>query len=187
MGSDPKSPNLHWELLDSSEDRRYGLFSVRINRNRSPRTGKVHQFQVLTSPDWVTVVPVTPDNKVIMVRQYRHGTGGLSLEPPGGLTKAGRTPERSAREELEEETGYRAQEWELLGRMDAMPALFTNSFYVYMATNATPTGNLNPDETEDLETVLVPLHEVRRYIRDGKITSSMMIAALYLFLDRREG
>jgi ADP-ribose pyrophosphatase len=187
MDSNPESPNLHWELLDSREDRRYGLFSVRINRNRSPRTGKIHQFQVLTSPDWVAVVPVTPDNNVIMVRQYRHGTANLSLEPPGGLAKQGQTPEESAREELEEETGYLAEKWELIGRMDAMPALFTNSLYVFMATNATPTGTLSPDETEDLETLVVPVEDVKRYIREGKITSSVMIAALYLFLDCWEG
>ena len=64
-----------------------------------------------------------------------------------------------------------------------MPAIFTNRFYVYLARNATPTGRLNPDETEEVETVLVPLDQIREYIRSGKITCSVMIAALYLFLD----
>ena len=67
--------------------------------------------------------------------------------------------------------------------MHPMPAIFTNRFYVYLARNATPTGRLNPDETEEVETVLVPLDQIREYIRSGKITCSVMIAALYLFLD----
>jgi 8-oxo-dGTP pyrophosphatase MutT (NUDIX family) len=183
-GSGPT--NLSWELVESREDRRYGLFSVWINRSRSPRTGKVHEFQVLTSPDWVAVIPVTPDGKVVMVRQYRHGSQELSLEPPGGLVKEGQTPERSGLEEVEEETGYVPAEIELLGCMQPMPAIFTNRYYVFLGRGATPSGRLNPDETEEVETVLVPVGEIRDYIRSGKITSSVMIAALHLFLDRPE-
>jgi ADP-ribose diphosphatase len=177
-------PNLLWELVESRDDRDYRLFSVTINRNRSPRTGKIHEFQVLKSPDWVAVVAMTPRDELIMVRQYRHGTEELSLEPPGGLVKEGQDPEQSAREELEEETGYQAPVMEPLGWMHPMPALFTNRLHVFMARNATPTGSKHPDETEEIETVLVPLEHVRDYIRSGKITASVMIAALHLFLDR---
>ncbi len=184
MNSAPEPPNLSWELVESYEDRNYKLFSVAINRNRSPRTGKIHEFQVLKSPDWVAVVAMTPRDELVMVRQYRHGTEQLSLEPPGGLVKEGQDPEQSAREELEEETGYQAPSLELLGWMHPMPALFTNRLYVFMAKNAAPSGHRAPEETEELETVLVPLDRVRHYIRSGKITASVMIAALHLFLDR---
>lgn len=184
MPSEPGSRDLRWELIESREDRAYRLFSVDIRSNKSPRTGEIHEFQVLKSPDWVAVVPVTPTGELVMVRQYRHGTGDLSLEPPGGLVKNGQDSEQSAREELEEETGYVAEKLELLGWMHPMPALFTNRFYVYVARNATPTGRLNPDETEEIETVLVPVKEVREYIRSGRITCGVMIAALHLYLDR---
>jgi 8-oxo-dGTP pyrophosphatase MutT (NUDIX family) len=186
MGSGPENRELAWQLIDSREDRRYGLFSVEINRSRSPRTGAIHEFQVLRSPDWVAVISVTSENEVIMVRQFRHGTAELSLEPPGGLIKKGQTPEQSGREELEEETGYRAERFELLGWMHPMPAIFSNRFYVYLARDAKPTGRLNPDETEEIETVLIPVEKIRDLIRSGKITCSVMIAALYLFLDREE-
>ncbi len=177
---------LFWELVESREDRSYKLFSVNINKNKSPRTGQVHEFQVLTSPDWVAVIAVTAKDEVVMVRQYRHGSAELSLEPVGGLVKEGQTPEQSAVEELAEETGYVAPTMELLGWMHPMPALFTNRFYVFLAADATPTGCLNPDETEEIETVLVPVSEIRDYIRTGKIRCSVMIAALHLFLDARE-
>ncbi len=176
--------DLTWELLDSHEDRKYRLFSVNITKNRSPRTGEIHEFQVLNSPDWVGVIPVTADNKLVLVRQFRHGSGELSLEPPGGLAKQGQSPVQSAREELEEETGYVAETFELLGCLHPLPALFNNRFYVYLARNVTPTGKLNPDETEEIETVLIPVQDLREYIRSGKITCAVMIAALHLFLDR---
>lgn len=187
MNHGSKGMDLTWERLERREDRGYALFSVVIDKSRSPRTGRVHEFQVLNSEDWVAVIPVTPDKKVILVRQYRHGSGELSLEPPGGLVKKGSSPEESAREELEEETGYEAGHWELLGWMYPMPALFTNRFYVYLATEATPTGRTNPDETEEVETVLVPVDRIREYIKDGEITSAVMIAALNLFLIRLGG
>ncbi len=116
------------------------------------------------------------------MKQYRHGIGGLSLEPPGGLVKEGQTPEQSARDELEEETGYRAPIFESLGWMYPVPAIFTNKFYVFLADQAEPSGRKNPDETEEIETVLVPLDEVKGYIRSGKINCSVVIAALHLFL-----
>jgi ADP-ribose pyrophosphatase len=184
---DSPARDLTWELLDSREDRKYRLFSVNITRNRSPRTGEVHEFQVLNTPDWVGVIPVTADNKLVFVRQFRHGSGDLSLEPPGGLVKEGQSPEQSAREELEEETGYVADDFELLGRLNPLPALFNNKFYVYYARGATPTGKLNPDETEEIETVLIPLQDIREFIRSGKITCAVMISALHLFLDRESG
>jgi len=184
MDAGPETSKLSWELVESHEDRSYGLFSVSINRCRSPRTGNVHEFQVLRSPDWVAVVALTSDDKMVMVRQFRHGTRELSLEPPGGLVKGGKTPEQSGLEELEEETGYRASSLELLGWMHPMPALFTNRLYVYLARDCQPTGRLDPDETEEVETVLVPVQEVREYVRSGKIRCGVMIAALHLFFDR---
>jgi ADP-ribose pyrophosphatase len=187
MESGQEGNDLLWQPVDSREDRRYNLFSVHLNRNRSPRTGKIHEFQVLKSPDWVAVIPVTPNNELVMVRQYRHGIEELSLEPPGGLVKDGQSPEQSAMEELEEETGYRAQEFHLLGWMHPMPAILTNRFYVYLAENVTPTGVLNPEETEEIEAVLVPVSQLNEYIRSGKITCSVMIAALHLYLNRPNG
>ena len=184
MEAPRRDRNLLWVPVESRKDRNYKLFSVHLNKNKSPRTGKIHEFQVLKSPDWVAIIPVTPNNELVMVKQYRHGIEQLSLEPPGGLVKDGQTPEQSAIEELEEETGYRAKAFHLLGWMHPMPAILTNRFYVYLAEDATPTGILNPEETEEIETVLVPVSQIVDYIKTGKITCSVMIAALHLYLNR---
>ncbi len=177
----PSNKNLKWDLLSVREDRQYNLFSVEIDTCKSPRTGLSHDFQVLMSPDWVAVIALTKEKEVVLVNQFRHGIRELSLELPGGLVKEGQTPLKSAAEELAEETGFVAPSFKLLGWMHPLPAIFNNKFHVYLAENATFTGELNPDETEELETVLAPLNELKDYIRDGKITCGIMIAALGLF------
>jgi ADP-ribose pyrophosphatase len=187
MDQGAKDKKLTWNLVDSRVDRRYNLFSVSINKNQSPRTGNIHEFQVLNSPDWVAVIPITPDGRMVMVKQYRHGSSEISLEPPGGLVKDGCSPEQSGLEELEEETGYKSDSMELLGWMYPMPALFTNKFWVYLARNVVPTGNKNPDETEEVQTVLMAIPEIRESIRTGNINCAVMIAALHLFLDKELG
>jgi ADP-ribose pyrophosphatase len=177
-----KQPNerLIWDLLNVREDKEYNLFSVEINTCRSPRTGAPHQFQVLRSVDWVAVIAITKEKEVVLVNQFRHGIRDLSLELPGGLVKPGQAPIRSAAEELEEETGFTAPAMKLLGSMYPFPAIFTNRFYVYLAENAEPAGNIHPDETEEIETVLAPVGELRNFIRDGKINCGIMIAAIGL-------
>jgi 8-oxo-dGTP pyrophosphatase MutT (NUDIX family) len=99
--------------------------------------------------------------------------------------KKGQTPEQSAREELEEETGYLADTFELLGWMHPLPALFDNKLYVFYAKDAEPTGRIHPDETEEIQTVLIPVNDLPSYIRTGKINCGIMIAALHLFLNRQ--
>ncbi|MGC8658182.1 MAG: NUDIX hydrolase [Desulfomonilaceae bacterium] len=173
--------NLYWDLLSSRGDRDYNLFSVQINTCKSPRTGLAHEFQILKSPDWVAVVALTEKREVILVNQFRHGIRDMSLELPGGLVKHGQTPMKSAEEELMEETGFAAPSLKLIGWSHPLPALFNNKFYVYLAENAVYTGNLNPDETEELETVLAPLNELNNFVREGKINCGIMIAAIGMF------
>jgi len=184
MGESPKDKALTWKLVERQTDRAYNLFSVAICKNVSPRTGQVHEFQVLDSPDWVAIIPITPDGRMVLVKQYRHGSREISLEPPGGLVKSGQSAEQSGLEELEEETGYRSDEVELLGWLYPMPALFSNKFWVYLARDAVPTGRKHPDETEEVETVLMPVQEVKEAIRIGRINCAVMVAALHLFFEK---
>jgi ADP-ribose pyrophosphatase len=72
MEAPRRDRNLLWVPVESRKDRNYKLFSVHLNKNKSPRTGKIHEFQVLNSPDWVAIIPVTPNNELVMVKQYRH-------------------------------------------------------------------------------------------------------------------
>jgi len=170
-----------WKLISSKRKESYRIFNLRTDRARSPRTHRTHEFYVLESRDWVNVIPLTPANEVVLVRQYRHGTREVTLEIPGGLVESDDSPEQSARRELREETGYVAREMVSLGAVDPNPAFLNNRCYTYLARDVALTGDQQQDEKEDIEVILRPVHELHRLIQEGDITHSLVVAAFYRF------
>ena len=174
-------PPKPWKVISSTRDRSYRVFSLRTDRAISPRTGMEHNFFILESSSWVNVIPLTPEQEVVMVRQYRHGTRNVTLEIPGGLVEKSDTPEQAARRELFEETGYRPLETCSLGVVHPNPAIQNNECYTFLAKDVFFAGGQQQDEREDIEVLLRPLSAIPRLIRDGEITHSLVLAAFYRF------
>jgi 8-oxo-dGTP pyrophosphatase MutT (NUDIX family) len=174
-------PPKPWRVISSTRDRSYRVFSLRTDRAISPRTGKEHDFFILESSSWVNVIPLTPEQEVVLVRQYRHGTRDVTLEIPGGLVEKFDTPEQAARRELFEETGYRPLETCSLGFVHPNPAIQNNECYTFLAKDVFLAGGQQQDEREDIEVLLRPLSAIPRLIRDGEITHSLVLAAFYRF------
>jgi len=173
-----------WERRSSEVRADYRIFRLRVDQACSPRTGREHPFFILESPDWVNVIPLTPENQVVLVRQYRHGTREVTLEIPGGLVDRGDSPEEAARRELFEETGYKESDMLSLGHVHPNPAFLDNRCHTFLATGVKLAGGQTQDEKEDIEVMLRPLDQIPRLIRDGEITHSLVVAAFYrLFLE----
>jgi len=85
-----------WPRIRSRSVGSFRVFSIRADTTVSPRTGVEHDFYVIETQDWVNIIPLTSDRRVVMVRQYRHGSGGVTLEIPGGLVDPGDTPKSAA-------------------------------------------------------------------------------------------
>ncbi len=170
-----------WQVLSSKKDRSYRVFSLRTDLAVSPRTGKEHHFFILESSPWVNVIPLTPQNEVVLVRQYRHGTQNVTLEIPGGLVESSDSPESAARRELMEETGYECEEIISLGVVHPNPAIQNNACYTYLAKNVHPFGEQKQDDKEDIEVVLKPLGEIRGLIQKGVISHALVLAAFYRY------
>ena len=170
-----------WKLISSKEPESYKIFSLRVDRAQSPRTSKVHNFYILESTDWVNVIPLTPKDEVVLIKQYRHGIREVTLEIPGGIVEAGDSPEEAARRELREETGYEGPQMTLLGSVHPNPAFLDNTCYSYVARGVSLTGKQEQDAKEDIEVVLRPLEVIPRLIRGGEITHSLVLAAFYRF------
>ncbi|MGH7961094.1 MAG: NUDIX hydrolase, partial [Candidatus Binatia bacterium] len=116
-----------WQRLDSETIYTCRIFSLRKDRNRSPRDSQEHDFFVLDSTDWVNIVPVTADDQVVLVHQYRHGIDTITLEIPGGMVDPhDPSPLHAARREMQEETGYDSDDVVLLGSIHPNPAIQSN-------------------------------------------------------------
>lgn len=127
------------------------------------------------------IFPLTSDNQVVMVKQYRHGVRQILLELPAGTySKDKGNPEEAARRELQEETGYRAGNLIQLGKLYDYPTKDTHNITVFLATNITYNPIQHNENTESIERLKIPLQEIDKYIREGKITVAGTIAAIRL-------
>ncbi|MDD5475994.1 MAG: NUDIX hydrolase [Syntrophales bacterium] len=174
-------PTKPWDIVNSGEESAYGIFSLRRDRARSPRTNKEHDFIVLQSPDWVNVIPLTPDKEVVMISQWRHGIRRPTLELPGGVVDEGETIMKAAKRELLEETGYVADELISLGSVHTNPAFFNNLCHTFLAKNVCRRQKQDLDDKEDIEVVLVPVSEIPEMLRAGVITHSLIAVAFYRY------
>jgi len=169
-----------WDELRRETLCRYKVFHVERVWRRSPRTGAEIGLFLVDTPDWVNVVPWTVDDELILVRQFRHGTGRFHLEIPGGLIdRADRDPAHAAERELREETGYAAESVRAIGSMAPNPAIQTNTLHTFMAQGCRRVGPPQLDPGEDLEVVLVPRAEVPELVRRGEIDHALVLAGLY--------
>lgn len=169
-----------WPLIRSGPGTSYRVFSVRTDTARSPRTEREHDFYIIEAGEWINIIPLTPDNEVVLVKQYRHGIREISLEVPGGLVDPGEKPEGAAVRELIEETGYSPGEVQLLGTYHPHPAILNNLCYTFLARGVHLERDQKLDQGEDIEVVRVPLKNIPEMIIAGQITHSLVISAFYL-------
>jgi len=171
-----------WKKVGSKPIGDFRIFKMRADTAVNPRTGEEHDFFVIESVNWVNIVAVTSDQKLVMVEQYRHGSNTVELEIPGGMMDPHENdPVVTAVRELREETGYEGEYARELGKIWSNPAIFSNTTYTVLIENCELKHGLEFDSGEDLITRLVPVDEIPGLIADGKINHSLVVVALYHF------
>jgi 8-oxo-dGTP pyrophosphatase MutT (NUDIX family) len=178
-----------WQKLGSRPVGDFRIFTVRTDEKLSPRTGAKHDFYIIDCVDWVNVLAITPQQELVMVEQYRHGTNTVELEIPGGIMdRSDASPLHTGVRELREETGYEGEQARVLGDVFANPAIMSNTCHTVLIENCALKHPVEWDSGEDMLTRLVPLAEVPALVASGKIKHPLVIVALYyLDLLRREG
>jgi 8-oxo-dGTP pyrophosphatase MutT (NUDIX family) len=161
------------------------VLELRSVRFRHPVRGTERDFVIAHAPDWVNVVAQTPDDRLVLVRQFRFGSNELSLEIPGGVIEAGEDPVTAGLRELSEETGYGGGVPSLLGSVHPNPAIQDNLCHFLLVRGAVPKGPMKWDPDEEIEVSTAPADEVLRWARSGAITHSLSVAALMLFEGHR--
>jgi 8-oxo-dGTP pyrophosphatase MutT (NUDIX family) len=175
---DPKA----WTVLSREYVAREPWYTVRVDRVQLPSGTIIPKYWISEYPPWVAV---TADDRVVLIRQYRHGSAAVHFEIPAGTTDPEDTAlESAARRELLEETGYSGGTWSLLMTLSANPALQDNLTYTYLAEGVTA-GAASPDESEDIRVHLVPVAEIESLLDDGGFLQALHAAPLLKFLLQR--
>ncbi|MDH7576246.1 MAG: NUDIX hydrolase [Bacillota bacterium] len=152
------------------------IIKVRVDTVLLPDGGKATR-EVVEHPGAVAVIPVSDQNEVIMVRQFRQPTGEILLELPAGKRDQEESPLVCARRELEEETGYRAREWKTLFSFFTTPG-FSNELLSLVLARGLEKGEARPEGEEFLEVVAVPLDRARQMVLQGEIKDAKTIIGI---------
>lgn len=171
-----------WPKISSAPLGDFRIFQIRSDVKVSPRTGQQHDFFVIDCVNWVNVIAVTPDDHLVMVEQYRHGSNTVELEIPGGMIDSeDSSPVEAGVRELREETGYEGVNAAIIGQVYPNPAIMSNTCYTLLVQACHPRHETVFDHGEDLITRLVPVAEIPRLVSTGQIRHSLVVVALYHF------
>ena len=187
---DAAADDLNEVVVESEILRRGRYLTFRIDTIERA-DGSRAKREIVGHPGAVAILAIDPDDRVLLVRQFRVAAGRALLEVPAGTldaaprTGAAEDHAAAARRELEEETGYRAGSWRHLASFWTAPGFATELMHLWLATDLTPADadRLGPDEDERLELERLPFPDAVAAVEDGEIADAKSIVAL-LWLDR---
>ncbi len=170
-----------WIIKSRKQEHRGNIFLYEtIDAHHPTKPIACGPYDIIRLADWVNVVAITEDNKIVLVEQYRFGMDEITIETPAGAINRGEDPLAAAKRELEEETGYISDEWESLGRVSVNPAFMTNSAHFFLAKNCRPDGEQNFDPDEDIELVIKPVSELKEVLKNMDHSLSELCISRYL-------
>ena len=173
----------HWRRTGSRTALRDRWIHLRAESWETPKGVTLDPWWMLDWADWVHVVALTADDRLVLVRQFRPGAQALTLELPGGMMEAGETdPVATARREFAEETGWRATEWRGVIGLPPDPAHCSNRIHFVLALGCTPAGAQALDAGEDIAVEVLPVAHVLAGLGSGIMQNAMHVGGLVLGL-----
>ena len=157
------------------------VFQV-VTENVTLSNGITVDMDLVNHPGASAIVPLSKDNQVLLLRQYRHAIGGYLWEIPAGTLNQAEDPLACARRELAEETGFDAKSWRKLGELIPVPGYSNERIHLYLACDLEKVKS-NPDADEILEVHSVVWEDAMNMILGGRIQDAKTISSL-LMADR---
>lgn len=171
-----------WRVLSSEYRIKTKFLRLRADRIELPSGVVVEDYFVRESRGFCVIFALTPDQHVLLVRQYKHGIGEIVTELPAGMIDEDETPQACAQRELLEETGYAGAPPELVRTFLADPTNATARFHLFLVRDAVRTADPRFDVTEEIEVELAPVDEVRAMALDGRIAAGSQVASALVAL-----
>ena len=172
--------DMKWKKLSSEKLHNEPWFTVRKESVELPTGAVIPDYYVLEYPDWINVIPVTGDKKIVLVEQYRYALGRVSLEIPAGVCeKEDGSLLASAQRELLEETGYSGGNWSYLASFSANAGTHTNLSHTFVAENVELTAPQSLDEGEAIKVHLFDREEVLQMLIENRFVQSLLAAPLW--------
>ena len=168
--------------IDSQDVYRGQLLHVKCDRVRLP-DGSEATREYVVHPGAAMIIPILPDGRLLMERQYRYPLGRVMLEFPAGKLDPGEEMLKTAQRELLEETGYRADHWEWLAEVHPIISYTTERIEIFLATGLT-LDRAQLDAGEFLETLAVDFADAYARMKAGAITDVKTMIGLYQLRDR---
>ena len=168
------------EVLGSEVIYQGPVFGLRRDQVVEP-SGVRTTREVITHPGSVVVLPVLPNGKIVMIRQYRHATRQYMWELVAGRKEPEETPEEGAARELLEETGYRAKKFEVFLDVFPTPGFLEERMFLLLAEGLTP-GKAEPEEDEKIEVKAYTLKELQQMMKKGELRDAKSIAGILYYL-----
>jgi 8-oxo-dGTP pyrophosphatase MutT (NUDIX family) len=170
-----------WKILSSEYLIRRPWLTARRDVAELPDGRINHEYYVLEYPDWVNIIAITKNGRIVMERQYRHALGNTCYELPCGVIEAGETPLEAAQRELLEETGFAGGEWQEWMTLSPNPATSTNLAHSFLATGVEKVAGQHLDATEDIDVYLLEQDYVRDLLQHNQILQALMAAPLWKY------
>ncbi len=174
--------NLSWKILSSEYINKHIYFTARRDRCLRNDGVIVDPYFVVELPAAATAFALTKENKVVLVRQYRHPVGEVSLETPGGFVDEGEAFEVAMKRELMEETGYRFEQVKYLGKFAANPGILNNYTEMFFATGGEKIAEQQLDKNEEIEIVELSIEELMEQVMAQKIIQAVHVNCIFFAL-----
>ncbi len=175
---------LKWKKLASKYLIREKWATLRVDACQMPDGTLIDDYYVLEYPNWVNAVALTENNKVILIRQYRHAVEEVILEIPGGCIDPGETPEEAVKRELLEETGFAFEKIEPLTILYANPSTGNNKTFSYLATGGKKIQEQHLDGREEIIVELVSVDTLKRLLKENRIGQALHVSAIFYALPK---
>jgi ADP-ribose pyrophosphatase len=176
---------MNWKTISSDYLFKDTWFTVRRDTCIKPDGKIVTPYYVYEFPTWVTALAMTEDNKVVMVKQYRHAIEETIIEIPGGcVDDTDKNLEEAIARELLEETGHSFLTYHYLGKISPNPSTNNNWMHMYLATGGKKIQEQSLDHNEDIEVVLLTIDELKELINQHKIVQAMHATTIFYGLQK---